>query len=518
MKLQPALLFGQHMVLQRGAPIPVWGRSARDDTVTVTLHGMTQCAQATGGVWRVTFPPMEAAEQVAMTIESAVTGETITFTDVAIGEVWIAGGQSNMEFLLKYDEEADTMRAAPQDKLLRYFRYPQTSFLGNLERDAFPDDGFWRQWDSADSRDYFSAPAAYMGRKLRETLGVPVGFVGCNWGGTPAAAWTAMEDLRAQPALQPVLDWHVQACAALDRAQYEADALCPAGEPSPEQKKTMDALMMGGDPDVLLKQRPPKPPEGFSPFMPGPKAAVRPAGLYEQILCRVAPYAVRGVVWYQGEDDDARGWHAFYDTSMVTLIRSWRKLWNSELPFFQVELAPLDEGFGKALNYAVMREKQRAAMDALPGVHNVCIMDAGDARNIHVRKKRPVGERLALLAQKYVYGDTELLADSPRLCGAVRVDDSVCLKFSHSGSGLYRKETPHAALQVETDGAQVVPDITVQDDTVTLHSTAFARAKCIAIRYCEENYCEASLFNSANLPAFPFTVELDCTADGAVPL
>ena len=185
-----------------------------------------------------------------------------------------------------------------------------------------------------------------MGHRLRAVLGVPVGFVGCNWGGTPAAAWTAAEELDAVPALQAVLDWHSRACAELDWPKYEADALHPDKDPPPEQREMLDALMMGGSPELLQKQRPPRSPEGFSPFEPGPKAAVRPTGLYENILRRVAPYGVRGVIWYQGEDDDARGWHAFYDESMKALIQSWRMLWKRELPFLQVELAPLDEGLG----------------------------------------------------------------------------------------------------------------------------------------------------------------------------
>ena len=509
MKLQPALIFGQNMILQRGIPIPVWGRSVRDDTVTVVLNGYTLHTQAKRGEWRVTFQPMEAVEDTSMTIASAATGERIEFGGVAIGEVWIAGGQSNMEFLLKYDEGADEMHNIPQDPMLRYFRYPQTSFLGQLERDAFPDDGFWRKWDSVENRDHFSAPAAYMGHRLRAVLGVPVGFVGCNWGGTPAAAWTAAEELDAVPALQAVLDWHSRACAELDWPKYEADALHPDKDPPPEQREMLDALMMGGSPELLQKQRPPRPPEGFSPFEPGPKAAVRPTGLYENILRRVAPYGVRGVIWYQGEDDDARGWHAFYDESMKALIQSWRRLWKRELPFLQVELAPLHEGLGKALNYAVIREKQRDVMDALPGVHNVCILDAGDARNIHVRKKRPVGERLALLARKYVYGELELLADSPRLCSVGRADSTVSLKFLYSGSGLFWKKTSCRPLYVEADGSMVAPEIDVCEDTVTLHSDIFSKAKQIKVRYCEENYCEAALFNSAGLPAFPFSVCLN---------
>lgn len=136
------------------------------------------------------------------------------------------------------------------------------------------------------------------------------------------------------------------------REKVRAAGLYSAQEidPPPEQREMLDALMMGGSPELLQKQRPPRPPEGFSPFEPGPKAAVRPTGLYENILRRVAPYGVRGVIWYQGEDDDARGWHAFYDESMKALIQSWRRLWKRELPFLQVELAPLHEGLGKALN------------------------------------------------------------------------------------------------------------------------------------------------------------------------
>lgn len=105
MKLQPALLFGESMILQRRKPIPVWGRSVRGDVVTVTLGGNTASAVAEGGLWQVTLPPMEAAEGVAMTISSQITGEKVEFSNVAVGEVWLAGGQSNMEFLLKYDEE-----------------------------------------------------------------------------------------------------------------------------------------------------------------------------------------------------------------------------------------------------------------------------------------------------------------------------------------------------------------------------------------------------------------------------
>lgn len=510
MKLQPALLFGENMILQRRKPIPVWGRSVRDDTVTVTLNGIAAEATATAGKWQVELPPMEAAEQVTMTISSAITGEKLCFTNVAIGEVWLAGGQSNMEFLLKYDEGIDAMQATPNDPSFRYFRYPQANFVGCLEKEPYPDDGFWRTWTCKQNRDFFSGPAAYMGRALRETLGVPVGFIGCNWGGTPAAAWTAMEDIEANPALAPVLQWHAESCAAVNYPVYYGTSDLPEPEPDPEHQKRMDYLMMGGD----FSKLPPMPMPDFSripytPFMPGPRACIRPAGLYDNILRNIAPYGVRGAIWYQGEDDDFRGWVDFYDESMKTLIQSWRKLWGFEMPFLQVELAPFrGSGFNGAKDYPKMRTMQRSAADAMPGVHDICIMDSGDAMNIHVRKKGPVGNRLALLARKYVYGEQALLADSPRAAEAVRQGSEIHIRFDYAGDGLYIRGDMASVLEITADGETVTADAEVAGNMLTLRSEAFAGAAQITVKFAEQNYCEDPLFSSADLPAFPFTMIL----------
>ena len=511
MKLQPALIFGEHMVLQRNEPVSVWGRSVRDDEITVTLGGVTARAAAAGGHWKVELPPFGATERAEMTIESSLTGEKITFHDVAIGEVWLAGGQSNMEFLLKYDELAEDMYAEDDDELLRYFRYPLANFPGCVEKDAYPDDGFWRRWAGRDSKGMFSAPSAYMGRQLRKALGVPVAFIGCNWGGTPAAAWTAMEDLKANPALKPVLDWHEAACAAVDLAKYYAASEAPAPDPSPEERAGMDAFMMGIGLEEFLRNmdKMPLPQLDYGPYMPGPRAAIRPAGLYENILCRIAPYAVRGAIWYQGEDDDARDWYGFYGESMKTLIQSWRKLWGKELPFLQVELAPF-EGIGvtAAKDYPAIRRGQRAAMDALPGVHNACIMDSGDRINIHVRKKKPVGERLALLARKFVYGESDLLAESPRFIRAERDGDTVDLYFDNTGEGLSLKAEPADVLCITADGAEITARARTDGHKLVLTAEAFRDAKHVTIEFAEQNYCVDPLSNSAGLPAFPFTAEV----------
>ena len=299
MKLQPAMVFGENMVLQRGEKIPVWGRSVRDDVVTVTLGENKASARAEKGLWCAVLPAMDACGEIRMTIASERTGEIICFSHVAVGEVWIAAGQSNMEFLLKYDEEAEKMFAEPADPYLRYFRYPCANYTGCLEQYAYPDDGFWRVWEDAHDRGFFSGPAAYMGRKLREALGVPVGFIGCNWGGTPAAAWADPELLTQNPALKPILDWQENICRKADYRTYLEAAAAYTPELPPIEQDRMDLFMMGVPFEEIMKKMPPMPmPEGYGPYMEGPLACIRPGGLFESMVKKVAPYAARGVIWY----------------------------------------------------------------------------------------------------------------------------------------------------------------------------------------------------------------------------
>ena len=155
-----------------------------------------------------------------------------------------------------------------------------------------------------------------------------------------------------------------------------------------------------------------------------------------------------------------------------------------------------------------MRDKQRAAADALPGVHDICIMDAGDKLNIHVRKKRPVGERLALLARKYVYGESGLLADSPRATGGTREGNQVCIAFQDAGEGLQVQGDLDAVLEVTVDGNRVSPAASVEGNTLTLTAEEFSTASSICVKFCQLNYCTDPLFSSAGLPAFPFTLNL----------
>ena len=502
------MIFGEHMVLQRAKEIKIWGKSVRNDTVTVKLHDQEAQVICADGNWQVTLKPEEACEKTTLKVCSEKTSEVIEFNDVAIGEVWLAGGQSNMEFLMKYDVDLKDTLKLPDDDLLRFFRYPQVNFTGLLEIADFPDDGFWRKWDKEENRIFFSAVGAYMAMGLRKKLGVPVGIIGCNWGGSPASAWCEMEDIKNNKAMAPILKWHEDACNNTDWAKYIPASEVKPLPPTPEQKEFENRFMMGEDMTEFFKNFDPSklPKLDYAPFDLGPRSVVRPAGLYETMLKKIAPYAIKGAIWYQGEDDDARGWYDFYDESMKTLITGWRKLWGYEFPFYQIELAPF-QGIGAtgAKKYDLMRHQQHKAMEALNDVYDVCILDAGEQFNIHPRRKKMVGERLERIVMKHTYGDESLTADCPEAVSAERKDDKIIITFRNSAEGLCIKGDLREELNVLVDNEHSDYEYEVSNDQLVITGKF---DKPAVVEYCEKNYCVARIYNSEGNPAYGFRYEV----------
>ena len=510
MRLKPGLLFGEHMVLQQGKTIPVWGTSANEDEIIVTLNGVSKTTETINGRWEVFFEAMEANEKTSMTICSRKTGEEIIFSDIAIGEVWLAGGQSNMEFILKYDVDRDEELKTEDDPLLRCFTCPQTPFLGFEEKEICPTAGFWRSWTDSEDRIMFSAVGAYMGKILREKLGVPVGIISCNWGGMPAAAWTDVEDLEANEKLRPIFEEYEESLKQIDLKKYYESAYQPLPLPTKEMQAFTDRFMMGEDMSEFFKNmdKMPKPdPSLWNAYTISPLSAVKHGALYENMLKKVAPYAIKGFLWYQGEDDDARERIDYYDESMVTLIRSWRKLWKEELPFYQVELAPFRGiGITAAKRYHVMRYMQTKAAERLNDVYEICILDAGEEFNIHPRHKKIVGERLGHIVMKHSYDDDSLTADCPRYLKAERNEEGIVITFSSSAEGLVTKGDLKEYLFLEGSDGTIDYEYEIAKDK--LYLKAQLPTEKVKVSYCESNWCVAVLYNSEGQPAFGFECEV----------
>lgn len=497
--LKPAMIFTDKIILQRCKPIPVWGNADPGTEVTVALDSQKVTALADQeGQWKAELPPREEAVGYTLTISAA--DMEICYRDVCIGEVWLAGGQSNMEYLLGFDVHYEELLTEPEDPLLRFFDYPEVSYEGQLEDYTYTHEGFWRSATHEDLA-YFSAVGYYFARNLRETLDVPVGIVGCNWGGTPACAWMDPEYLVGTEA-EIILKEYAQSAAGVDLEKYQKDfranpvndhtnqlgnplntKLVKIGMTRQEQKKFMESL-----------------PRAPAPV--GPWYERRPGGLYETMLKKVHPYGIRGAIWYQGETN--ADYHPeTYTTNFSQMIRCWRDLWREDFPFLFVQLAPFGEWFdcsGDA--YPIIRSCQAQVAKTVPGTWMASIGDVGMQWDIHPKDKQPVGIRLAMLARHHVYGET-LACEAPELLSAVRTGAEIVLTFAHAeGLKLWGDSLRAMAGVTESGKERELTDAEIREAALILHCCEDVRH----LKFAWTGYYKVNLYNAAGIPALPFEV------------
>ncbi len=437
--LSAARIFGEGMVLQRGKRIPVWGEGAPGKEITVTLQGQeTKTTVRPDGSWMVYLEPLMTSEKERMVIRCQ--DESLIFDHVAAGEVWLLGGQSNMEFHMRYDRDMAEEKSRCEDGLIRFFDYPEVSYPEQVEEaDYWKEYGFWRPC-KPDQLERFSAVGYYFAKELRRYLDVPVGLIGCNWGGTPACTWMDETHIRKgggevflreyQKALDKLDKEAYEAAFRANPASYHTDLLADPISDLMLFGATMEELgaklmEMGIDPQAVANYQP----------VIGPKYERRPCGLYESMLKPLSPYGLRGFLYYQGETDGDNHPEC-YKTLFPQLIENWRDLWKEGLPFYFVQIAPLEQWMqcvGKP--YAMIREAQQHTADTVPLTGMASTSDVGMQWDIHPKKKRPVGERLAYLALHQVYG-LDLVCEAPRLIGAERKKDKLILHFPGAEPGV----------------------------------------------------------------------------------
>lgn len=211
-------IFQNYMVLQRQKPIHIWGQGPENAMVEGSLNGERTSTTVLGGRWELIFTAMEAQEDCSLILRCG--DQQLEMKHIAIGEVWIAGGQSNMEFMLKYDKEAAKTIGEASDSLIRYFDVPKIRYEGQEISESFSDSGSWFVSNPANSA-YFSAVGYYFALKIREALQVPVGIIGCNWGGTSALSWMDEEELRKDEGLSHFLSDYQREIKIDDFKKYE---------------------------------------------------------------------------------------------------------------------------------------------------------------------------------------------------------------------------------------------------------------------------------------------------------
>ena len=477
--VQMSALWSDGLIVQRQKPIPVWGMADAGEKVTVTLGAATASA-TTGkdGKWMLKLPALEAASGLQMTVQGK---NTLKINDVAVGEVWVASGQSNMELRVPRTLNADQEIADAHYPLIRQFRVarniaetPQTALKGE-----------WVEAVPA-TVDQFTAVGYYFARDLYQKLNVPIGIIHASYGGTPAQSWTPAQTLATNPDLKKINEDWKQTLAGYPESVKKYD------EQKARWQERADAAKKAG------KNAPQAP---YAPAGPGTKQT--PSGLYNGMIAPVEPFAVRGVIWYQGESDhDA----ALYGKLFPALIQGWRRDWNEELPFYFVQLANFrtqQTDPVEADGWQDIRAAQDKAL-ALPKTGRALAIDLGEAHEIHYPNKQEVGRRLALIALDNQYG--QKVEDSgPQYSGMKVEGNALRLNFAHA-AGLKAKDGELKGFAIAgADGKFAWANAKINGDNIILSSPAVAAPT--QARYDWASNPIGNLINGADLPAAPFRTD-----------
>ncbi|MFM8532027.1 MAG: sialate O-acetylesterase, partial [Acidimicrobiia bacterium] len=413
-----SLLFTDRMVLQRDQQVLVWGTAATDEVITVTFADQTKTAGVdTNGRWRVRLDPMPASlEPRELRVSSSQGRNAIIIRDVLVGDVWLAGGQSNMGSRMK--EYLPTVASEiPQANypLFRVFTVPQRKVLSESMPSAA-----WRAV-TPDSALDVSATAYFFGRDLQRHLRVPIGIVVCAWGGTLAENWIDREMLLGHPETKPIVERYDAIVAAYGGdANYQSQLA--------DWQRTLAAWKekRRSEGKAGPKVKEPMGPEHFQ----------RPAGLYETMFKTIPPFAFKGVIFYQGESNVADGRSYQYRHLLPMLINNWRRDLGQELPFLVVQL-PVIKGQQED-EWAEMRESQAVACRQTKGCELAVVLEYGEFDKLHPTLKEGVGARLARLARGAVYGE-EIVCRGPTLRSHRVEGDRIILEFDSVGGGLIAK-------------------------------------------------------------------------------
>lgn len=470
----PSLL-ADHMVVQRGLPVHVWGMAAAHENVSVTFRNETKSANADDlGRWSLYLSPGDAGGPFQMTVKGT---NSITLNDVLVGDVWVASGQSNMEFPMKEISNADAEIATAQYPKIRIFRvehrpsdYPRSDVDAKTWALCTPE-------SVADS----SAIAYYFARDLYQRMNIPVGLIESFWGGTPAESWTSLDSLAADASLMPVF---AERSKITDKREY--GLLLRQQEDRQFEAAEAQAKAEGK----------PAPDRPWHPDF----AAWAPAALFNGMIAPLTRSAIRGVIWYQGESNSTER-APLYAHLFQTMITDWRRAWDEgDFPFLFVQIANWNTG--EESRWPEVRDAQRKAL-ALRNTGMAVTIDIGDPMNIHPKDKLDVGLRLARAARAISYGE-KLEWSGPLYRQLTREDHALRVWFDHA-SGLAAKEGALVGFEVAgADGKYVAADAKIEGASVVVSSSAVPDP--VSVRYAWAANPTCNLVNREGLPASPFQV------------
>jgi sialate O-acetylesterase len=485
-------VLASHMVVQRDLPVHVWGMAGAGEAVSVVFRGETGTTTASRvGRWSVYLKPGEAGGPFTLTVTGTPAAggaeETVALDDVLVGDVWVASGQSNMEFPLRRASTAATDLPNAANSKIRLL------IVDKKPADFAQDDIATKGWveSTPETAKDFSAVAWFFAREIEAKEHVPVGVIDSTWGGTPAEAWTRVAALGEDASLNSVFsywgkmtDGETDAELSQKDEQRQRDEAKAAGTPIPQFPWHPDLLSWG------------------------------PGMLWNGMIAPLTPMAIRGVIWYQGESNGGAERYPIYDKTMRALIEDWRKQWGvGAFPFLFTQIANYKTGAGD--NWANLRDQQLKTL-GLGNTGMAVTIDIGNPDDIHPTNKAEVGRRLALWARALAYGE-DVSYSGPQFRQATPEGNSIRVWFEHHAKGLVAKGGELAGAQglvvkegeltgwevAGADGKFVPATAKIDGNTVVATSDAVTEPRFVRYGWASSPQC--NLFNGEGLPASPFT-------------
>jgi sialate O-acetylesterase len=474
-----ASVITDHAVLQRDAPIHLWGEDSPAEKIVILFHDQSVTTTASRlGLWEAWLTPETAGGPFTLTVHGS---SELTRSDLLVGDVWFASGQSNMEMpLAGFPPSAHVANAAqeiaqadlPQIRLLRMEHKSSDSPLAGIS-------AVWQPCTPDTAKD-FSAVAYFFAREISQREHIPVGVIDSSWGGTPIDSWISLDSLSADASLMP---------AFAARAQF-ADMQT--------HLELIESAEKRADADAAAHHLPAPP----HPWHPDPSSWI-PAALYNGMVAPFAPYTIKGFLWYQGETDSAPDRAGLYAKLLPTLIADWRRQWRQgNLPFLFVQISSFES---PGENWGLIRDSQRHALH-VANTGMAVTLDIGQRDNVHPPDKQTVGARLALAARALAYGEPALACNGPLYRQTTREPGSLRVWFDHA-EGLHSSGAALLGFEVAgADGHFVPATASVQGTSVVVSAPEVTEPA--QVRYAWQSFTDANLYNGVPLPASTFVGEV----------
>lgn len=473
----PAII-SDGMVLQQNSNVALWGWAGPGETVTITNSWNRRATTVTAdasGKWLTYISTTKAGGPYQLSFKAS---NQINVENILLGEVWLASGQSNMEFFIGKTPNPSYTGIHNYADVIKDPEHPDIRQIDvpNKVADS-PQNDFKGVWKLCTTKtiDTFSAVAYFFAREINKATGFPVGIINATWGGTPAESWTKKEVLQNDKDFVPILE----------RYQKALDVYPTENE---KYRKALEQWRADTSKN-----------KGAAPRGPmGPNHNHSPSRLYNGMIVPVQPYTVKGFIWYQGESNAERAYQ--YRRLFPAMIANWRNDWNNDkLPFYFVQISP-----HRSQN-AEIRDAQLYAYRTVPNTGMAVTTDNGDSLDIHPRNKELVGKRLSLWALRNEYGKKDIIVSGP-LYKSMKIEgNKIRISFDFD-KGLVAKDGPLKEFTIAGEDQNFVPaQAQVEGNTVVVWSDAVMSPK--AVRFAWSNIPKPNLYNGAGLPASPFRTD-----------